>query len=393
MMQNGYRNTIADKDFLHAQGTKLVTRSGNQVLLRGVNLGGWLIQEAWMCPLEKEDKGWGAWDTREAFKKRGFTAEQISALMKVYEDHWITDKDLDYIRDLGMNCVRVPFWYGNFQEDDNGGYYSEGNMDENPGFWRLDWIIAECGKRGLYVILDMHGTPGFQSSDHCCGKSHSSKLFLDTQEGAYYRKLTVELWLRIAKRYAGNPVVAAYDLINEPMNGFEQADKQDSVLWDFYDVLYRSMREVDPEHILSMEGVWEMGNLPDPSIYEWHNVLYQLHNYNWGEHEIDRKIQDVADRADWNVPVYVGEFQAHGIWEYVLKAYNQSEISWTTWSYKGVKSTFEGWFIYRNINALQVNPETDSYEDILKKWSETATDSTGFTKDEELEQVLKKYTE
>ena len=392
MTQNNDRSSITDMDFLHTQGSKLMTQSGKQVLLQGVNLGGWLLQEAWMCPLEKEDRGWGAWDTRNAFQKRGFTVEQIQVLMKTYEDHWITLKDLDYIRELGMNCIRVPFWYGNFQADDNGTYYSDGNMDENPGFRRLDWVIAECGSRGLYVILDMHGTPGFQSNDHCCGRSNSSKLFKNTQEGARYRELTIELWLRIAKRYAGNPVVAAYDLINEPMNGFDQADKQDPVLWEFYDALYRSIREVDPEHILSMEGIWEMKNLPDPAAYQWRNVLYQLHNYNWEKHEIDRKLQDIAEKSDWKVPVYVGEFQAHGIWDYVLDAYNRSEISWTTWTYKGVKSTYEGWFIYRNFDASLVNPETDSYDEILEKWSRTGTDAPGYTKDEIMEKALQECT-
>jgi aryl-phospho-beta-D-glucosidase BglC (GH1 family) len=392
-MQNKHRTIITSKDFLQTKDNRLETRSGEQILLRGVNLGGWLVQEAWMCPLDKEDRGWGNWDTHNAFRQRGFTKEQIQSLIKVYEDHWIMENDLDNIHALGMNCVRVPFWYGNFQEDEQGSYYSEGNMDGNPGFQRLDWIISECGLRGIYVILDLHGAPGFQSNDHCCGKSHSSQLFLDTKEGELYRKMTVELWLRIAKRYADNPVVAAYDLLNEPMNGYEESEKQDPVLWDFYDVLYKAIRKVDQDHILSMEGIWEMRNLPEPASYNWQNVLYQTHNYNWEKREIDQKLLDVSERAHWNVPVYVGEFQSYGIWEYVLEAYNRAEISWTTWTYKGVKSAYEGWFIYRNLNAPLVNPEIDSYEDILEKWSKIATDDGGFTKDEALVEVLLKYTE
>ena len=30
------------------------------------------------------------------------------------------------------------------------------NFDENPGFEKIDWVIEECGKRGMYVILDMY---------------------------------------------------------------------------------------------------------------------------------------------------------------------------------------------------------------------------------------------
>lgn len=390
-MQNQDKKGITPADFLQTQGSRLVTRSGEKVLLRGINLGGWMLQEAWMCPVDKEDRGWGEWDTLNAFRKRGFTMEQLRTLVGVYEDHWITAKDLDNICGIGMNCVRVPFWYGNFQEDDQGRYYSEDNLDNNPGFQRLDWVIEECGKRGIYVILDLHGAPGFQSNDHCCGKSHSSRLFLDNEEGKRYREMTVELWLRIARRYQEHPAVAAYDLLNEPMNGFDETEKKDPVLWEFYDVLYKAIREVDPHHILSMEGIWEMSNLPDPAAYGWQNVLYQTHNYNWKKPEIDQKLLDIAERVDWKVPVYVGEFQSYGIWEYALEAYNEAEVSWTVWTYKGVKSTYEGWFIYRNLNAPLVNPEMDSYQEILEKWSMIATDAEGFTKDEALYEVLKRY--
>jgi len=256
----------------------------------------------------------------------------------------------------------------------------------------LDWVIKECKKRGIYVILDLHGAPGFQNDDHSSGKSYSSQLFEDSERGDYYRKLTVELWQRIADRYKDNPVVAAYDLLNEPMNGFDAVRKRDQVLWDFYDELYKGIREVDSSHIISMEGIWEMYNLPDPAVYKWSNVLYQLHNYNWKESEIDNKIMDIKDRADWNVPVYVGEFQSAGIWDYALGSYNKAEVSWTTWTYKGAKSTLDGWFIYRNSNAALVNPETDSYDEIIDKWSQVRTSSEGFQKDKNLVEVLSKYS-
>jgi hypothetical protein len=99
----------------------------------------------------------------------------------------------------------------------------------------------------------------------------------------------------------------------------------------------------------------------------------------------------ITQSSLWKVPVYVGEFQSYGIWEYALEAYNEAEVSWTVWTYKGVKSTYEGWFIYRNLNAPLVNPEKDSYQDILEKWSMIGTDAEGFTEDGALLEVLKRY--
>ncbi|MCX7009449.1 MAG: hypothetical protein NTY53_19770, partial [Kiritimatiellaeota bacterium] len=37
-------------EFLHAEGTRIVDARGQPVVLRGVNLGGWLVEEMWMMP-------------------------------------------------------------------------------------------------------------------------------------------------------------------------------------------------------------------------------------------------------------------------------------------------------------------------------------------------------
>lgn len=379
---------LTEQDFLTARGNRLLNRKEEQVLLRGVNLGGWLLQESWFTPVNKPDKGWGEWDTREVLEDR-FGEARALALFDIYQDNWIRSQDLDIIQSMGMNCVRLPFWYRNFQRED-GSYLGGEEMDNNPGFRRLDWLIEECAARGIYVILDMHGAPGFQSDDHSSGRTGASQLFEAGKAGEEYRLRTIELWTRIAARYRGHPAVAALDLLNEPMNGFSRLRKSDPVLWRFYDRLIKEIRAVNPEHILSVEGIWEMHNLPDPANYGWTNMLYQTHNYNWKKHEIDAKVQDILDRAHWQVPVLVGEFQSGGIWDYALSQYNSHHISWTTWTYKGTRSTLSDWFIYRNVGAPAIQPETDSYERIAEVWGQTRTED-GFAKDVSLARVLETY--
>jgi len=39
---------------LHAKGTDIVNSAGETVILRGVNLGGWLVEEMWMTPWQEE---------------------------------------------------------------------------------------------------------------------------------------------------------------------------------------------------------------------------------------------------------------------------------------------------------------------------------------------------
>ncbi len=121
-------------------------------------------------------------------------------------------------------------------------------------------------------------------------------------------------------------------------------------------------------------------------------MLYQTHNYNWKTEEVDQKIRDIRDRADWKVPVLVGEFQSGGIWDYALSAYNREGISWATWTYKGAKSTLDDWFLYRNPFTEVVDPETDSYDRMMEVWSSGQTEN-GYSPDANLIEKLTEYTD
>jgi len=374
---------------LKVNGSAILNGFGQRIALRGVNLGGWLLQESWMTPVDGEDKAWGYYDTIEILTDR-FGEEKCRKLIETYEENWITESDLDYLAALGVNCVRVPFCYRNLQSDDNGTWImnTEGKIDFSP----LDYIVEECGKRGIYVILDLHGAPGFQSDDHSTGRADSGKLFSIGREGSRYRELTVELWVEIAKHFNGNPAVAAYDLLNEPMNGFSAIKKCDLALWQLYDRIYKAIREVDKEHIIAFEGVWELGNLPSPVKYNWQNVVYSLHNYNYKKDEIDNKLKDAQQHSVWNVPVLIGEFQGGTeIADYVFDSYNNAGFSWLTWSYKGAKcEEASGWFLFGGAPEI-VNLKEDSYEEILRKWGTSIRTQTSFSENTDLSSKLVKY--
>lgn len=156
MMMTGCTAQSSDR-FLRSEDGKLVNGKGETVILRGVNLGGWLIQESWMCPVNGEDRKWANLDTLELLESR-FTQDQVQKLLDTYQDNWITENDLKTIAALGCNVVRVPFWYRNFMKDELGTWLTE-NLDENPGIRRLDWVIEIAEKYDMYVILDMHGCP------------------------------------------------------------------------------------------------------------------------------------------------------------------------------------------------------------------------------------------
>ena len=72
-------------------------------------------------------------------------------------------------------------------------------------------------------------------------------------------------FVQIIKRYKDNKTVVAYDILNEPQNngGYDgeyswSAESEDAVSRTnkVYDILYKAIREIDKNHIISFEGVW-----------------------------------------------------------------------------------------------------------------------------------------
>lgn len=374
---------LADSGFLQVGGV------GEVVTLRGVNLGGWLIQECWMCPVNGEDNEWGNLDTLNALYGRGFNEEQVDALFESYQDNWITEYDLDVIADMGCNVVRVPFWYRNFMSDDKGTWLSD-NFDEISGFRRLDWVIAEAAERGMYVILDMHGVPGGQSFNHSTGGIGINKIYSD----ADCQEAMEKLWVAIAERYKDNTAVAAYDIMNEPHNNDEAySDRpeyrniwsRDS--WDEYNAIYDRMvnaiREVDDNHIITVEGIWRVENLPNPRASGWSNMMYQLHLYD-DTAQFTTLTASLARYAEkYNVAAYIGEFSnIDGI--AVCEEYG---VNWTTWTYKGGKGYNGNWFLYY-ADLPVADSTTDTFEEMLAKWGEGLR-TENFTLNTTLESAVK----
>ena len=139
---------IHAEDALHTESYKIKNANGEEVFLRGLNLGGWLIMEDWFCPVANDKTG----DvyTYQVLEER-FGTEKTYELMNIYQDNWIVESDFLNIAEMGFNCVRIPFWYRNFQSDDNGTWI----LDENGeiDLSRLEWAVEMCRKYGLYAIL------------------------------------------------------------------------------------------------------------------------------------------------------------------------------------------------------------------------------------------------
>ena len=165
------------------------------------------------------------------------------------------------------------------------------------GFAALDGLIALCKARGIYVILDLHAAPGAQNtelmSDSLDGVAHLWK------EPAKYRQWTIDLWRTLAARYAGEPAVAGYDLLDEPFDDAESGsfagDGASKILRPFYLDVTHAIREVDPEHILFVEGGddWAKGFSGLEPAWDA-QMVWTFHKY-WDDNDEDSGKSDDID--------------------------------------------------------------------------------------------------
>lgn len=371
-------------EFLVTDGAKIINSvTKEEFSPKGINAGGWLVREGWMCPMQLDATHGG-----DSYYDRGmveileqrFGREQADNLQNAYLDNWWTVADFDNVKAAGFNHIRLNFSYMNF-------YYVTDMTRRADAFLRMDWFVEECAKRGLYVILDMHGAFGSQNGRHHSGDTTQATLFTSEEN----MQKTQDLWVEIATHYKNNPYVFAYDLLNEPEGDF-QTGNTDKREWDYFDRLYKAIRQVDENHIIMMEGCWEINTLPNPDNYFWENVVYQIHVYDWANDSNFWLWKELCQKSvqSYNVPVYVGEWNAFSKpsdWEDAFNFYEKHNIGWCVWTYK---TTGGGnWSLYGGNSAGTVDLSVDSYDTIMQKWTATKTDTDGrYTKNTELLNIL-----
>ncbi len=329
---------------LHTQGTRWVQADGTPIALKGVNLGNWLLPEFWMMGYGENAKV-NDQCTLEAVLDQRFGVAQRQRLIQLHRDHWITPRDWDLIPQFGLNLVRLPFLWS-VVEDENQPRHLRADA------WHyLDQAIEQARARGLYVILDLHGAVGAQGTEHhsgCAGKN----LYWSTPE---YQERTDWLWRQIAARYKDEPVVAGYDLLNEPWGSSAEQ------LAEVVKKLYTSIREVDAKHIILLpdhpKGIAAYGN---PRAQGMRNVAFETHPYpgffGWAKPgmPVHRDwlgcLPEGGGVCDWqkrmaalDTPLYIGEFQPWADLEPELSGQitrasfdRYAQLGWasTAWSYK-----------------------------------------------------------
>lgn len=179
-----------------------------RVRLRGVNFGGWLVLEKWMTP--SLFAGTNVIDEYTFMHTRGATEK-----LRQHRATFITEDDFKWLRDNGLNALRLPIGYWIIEPD---GPYKQGTQ-------YVDWAFRMAEKYSLFIILDLHGAPGSQNGNDHSGRVGSKDWF--TNKPA--QKQTVRILKILHDRYKTSSSYWGIEVLNEP-----GVSPKNTTLLDFY---------------------------------------------------------------------------------------------------------------------------------------------------------------
>jgi endoglucanase len=348
--------------FLKAQGTKIVNGKGQNVLLRGIGLGGWMLQEGYMMRVNKEGQ---QYRLKERIQEL-VGPKQTQEFYDLWLSNHTTKADVDSLKSWGFNSIRLPMHYNLYTLSVDQEAVAGKNTWLEKGFALTDSLLAWCKSNHMYLILDLHAAPGGQGNDTNISDRDASKPSLWESEAN--RQKTIALWAKLAERYKNEEWIGAYDIINEPNWGFENLEKDrngtqeklNAPLKALMTDITKAIRAVDQKHMLIIEGNgW--GNNYNGIFPLWDkNMALSFHKY-WNYND-EGSIKGMLKARDENqVPIWLGETgENSNVWfTDAIRLFEKNNIGWSWWPLKKIG--------FNNPMEIKSNPDYDAFVKYLNE--------------------------
>lgn len=350
--------------FLRVSGQQIVDAQGHNVVLRGMGLGNWMLQEPYMMDVS------GIAANQQQLKLK--IAELVGpANLQTFYAAWLTnymrEADVAALAAAGFNSIRLPMHYNLFTLPIEQEPVPGQNTWLPNGFKLVDDLLTWCEAHQIHLILDMHGCPGGQGRDQPISDFNPPAPSL--WENATNRIKLVALWREIAARYANKTWIGGYDLINEPNWTFENNsningcnDQTNAPLRQLLQDITAAIRQVDTNHLLILEGNCWAGNY-NGVLPPWDdNLVISFHKY-WDQPTAASLQPWVDKRNQWNMPVWLGESgeNSNEWFRDVVRYAEQANIGWAWWPWKKI-GTIAGPVIVQ---------KPAGYQAILNYWNNT----------------------
>ncbi|KAF8956533.1 glycoside hydrolase superfamily [Flammula alnicola] len=222
-----------------------------QDVVRGVNLGGWLVTEPFICPALYEayiNKSNIAvvdeWTLSQAM------GADLATKMEEHYKSFITEKDFADVAAAGLNWVRIPI-----------GFWAIETINDEPFLVGTSWAyflkaIQWARKYGIRIYLDLHALPGSQNG---------WVSFMNGVMGIANAQRTLT-YLRIITEFVSQPqyrdVVGVIGIVNEILWGTIGKDSVQSFYLAAYEAIRTSTGVGSGPYIAIHEGfqgpaIWE----------------------------------------------------------------------------------------------------------------------------------------
>jgi hypothetical protein len=333
---------------------QVLDESGRSVILRGINVNG--LVDYWTKDLRPP----------YAIAASAYANGRCPADNAVTTAVPLCERDLDQIARLGLDVIRLPVSWSLLEP-------TPGHLDPVP-VARIAQVLGWAGKRGIRVVIDLHqdawskfvfapaGTlcpPGSTAMDGgdgapewasvhvtpACAPGGTRELEPPVQEAAqrfwsdlrgpdgvglqeHYASVVLEL----ARRFAADPTVAGYELMNEPQPGYAPGVMDSTELMAFHAKVvdtvvaavprFRQLFFVEPAGTRNVTGARTFV-APWSTYSTYQNVVYAPHVYT-GVFTADSTVLQgkagqlqtsgsdyaaaVADAKALGLPLWVGEF-------------------------------------------------------------------------------------
>lgn len=351
--------------FLKTEGQKIVNEKGDNVVLKGLGLGGWMLQEGYM--LKTADFAGPQYQIENKIAEL-IGEEGKKDFYKAYLKNGITKKDIDSLAKWGFNSIRLPMHYKLYTLPIEQEPVKGQNTWIEEGFKITDDLLKWCADNNLYLILDLHAAPGGQGNDANISDNDKSKPNLWQSEDN--QKKTIELWKKLAERYKDEPWIGGYDLINEPNynftgNNLNGTDEQSNApLWKLQQDITDAIRKIDNKHIIFLEGNGWGNNYNGLTKINDNNTALSFHKY-WNYNNVDN-IKGILDlREKFNVPIWLGETgENSNVWfTELIQLLDNNNIGWAFWPMKKIDNI-------AGVANVKITPE---YQTLLQYWSKGGT--------------------
>ncbi|MFY0624928.1 MAG: carbohydrate-binding protein [Reichenbachiella sp.] len=346
--------------YLHVEGKRILDKDENNLVLRGIGLGGWMLQEGYML------RTWGAQHELEDRIEDLIGEEKKDEFYAEWLANHCTKRDIDSMASWGFNSVRLPMHFKLFTppiEEEA----VEGEITWlEDGFVMVDNLLSWCEANEMYLILDLHAAPGGQGENADISDYDPTKPSL--WESDFNKDKMVALWRKLAERYADEPYMGGYDLINETNWGFENHSgdpngcnqSSNAPLWDIQRRAIEAIREVDQNHLVIIEGnCWgnNYNGLPDQLWDD--NLVISYHKY-WNANDQGSLGPHLETQNKWNVPIWLGETgENSNVWfTDAIELLEANNFGWSWWPQKKMGGN--------NVQEIEIN---EGYQDILDYWN------------------------